>query len=98
MTTLRATGISVPKQPLRLQGGTMMDAGMNAQEEAGFGIAAANRLASERQAANTQIRAANQAGMSKLGSAVGGVAGSFWGPIGSMVGSAAGGMLGSMIG
>lgn len=95
MSTLRARGISTPQQ-LRLPGGNLAAAGQQVQQQGARGIAAATQLASEREATNAEIRSSNKGGNAKLGSAIGGVAGSFWGPIGAMVGSAAGGLIGSM--
>lgn len=95
MSTLRARGINTP-QPLRLPGGNLAAAGQDVQQQAARGIDASTRLASEREATNAEIRSSNKAGSAKLGSAVGGVVGSFWGPVGAMVGSAAGGLIGSM--
>lgn len=93
--TMRARGISAPRQ-LRLEGGDLARAGQQVQSQAAYGVQAGARMETERDAMNEQIKQSNQGGNAKLGSAIGGIAGSFWGPVGSMVGSAAGGLIGSM--
>lgn len=69
-----------------------------------LGTAEANALngvgsmANAQQAANAQRQAAGKQQAAGIGSAIGGLAGAYFGPIGSMAGSAIGGAAGSMFG
>lgn len=89
---IRATGINLAG---RGPGAVAIEEGADTQSKASTGIAAAAKMEAERQGANEQIKASNQAGNAAAGAAVGGIVGSFFGPgYGTMIGSALGGLIG----
>lgn len=88
---IRATGIRMTD---RGPGPVAVEQAADSQSKASASIGAAARMESERMATNQAIKAQNKAGTSAAGAAIGGVAGSFFGPVGTMIGSALGGLIG----
>jgi hypothetical protein len=93
--TLRATGIGFAQRNAS-PGTTASTMAQSTEGEGAAGINAVQRMESQRENTNAQIRESNKQGNRQLGSVIGGSIGMIWGPVGSMIGSAAGGLIGGL--